>query len=100
LPRVVAGALFALLLAAGAPASAHTRVFIGAGFGVPAYGAPYAYAPYGYPYPYAYPYPYYGGYYYGGGYGVPPPGWEPGHWEWRRDAGGRSIQVWTPPYLR
>jgi hypothetical protein len=95
---VVAGALFVLLLAAAVPASAHTRVFIGAGFGVPAYGAPYAYAPYGYPY--AYPYPYYGGYYYGGGYGVPPPGWEPGHWEWRRDAGGRSIQVWTPPYLR
>jgi hypothetical protein len=93
---VVAGLAFAGAVAA-APASAHTGVFIGGAFGYP-YGG--YYAPY-YPYPaYPYypPYPYYP--YPAYQYGSPPPGYEPGHWEWRQDASGRSIRVWVPQYLR
>jgi hypothetical protein len=74
------------LLGAAAPASAHTRVFIGGVFGVP--------APYPYYYP-AYPTPYPWGVY----PAPPPPGFAPGHWEWRYDAWGRRYQVWIPPHL-
>ncbi len=74
-----------LLLGAVAPAGA-TRVIIGGAFGVPVY--PYYY-PYAYPYPY-YPYD----------YGVPPPGWDPGHWEWRQNRWGRWVEVWVPPHLQ
>ncbi|TMA70091.1 MAG: hypothetical protein E6J68_00630 [Deltaproteobacteria bacterium] len=88
------GALLAvvtlLLWGAFAPASARVRVFVGGVFGAP---APYPYwAPYPYPYYYP-PYPYVD-------YSVPPPGWEAGHWEWRRDAWGRGVWVWVPGHLR
>ena len=72
-------------------ANAHTRVFIGGTFGVPIYGAPYYYSPYYSPYYYPYPY---------AGYSVPPPGWDPGHWEWRQNRWGRWVEVWIPPHLK
>jgi len=90
------GAVLAVLIlalwGAFAPASGRVRVFVGGVFGAP---APYPYwAPYPYPYPYYYPpYPYVD-------YSVPPPGWEAGHWEWRRDAWGRGVWVWVPGHLR
>ena len=90
------GVLLAVLVtalgSAIAPAGAHVRVFVGGAFG-PVVPYPY-YAPYPYPYygPYSYPY--------APGYAVPPPGWEPGHWESRRDAWGRAVWVWVPGHLR
>lgn len=94
--NLMRGALLAILIVmvwgAFAPAGARARVFIGGAIGVPV--APYPYwAPYPYPYPY-YPYPYWGE------YSVPPPGWDPGHWESRRDAWGRPVWVWVPGHLR
>ena len=83
--------LLVVFWGASAPAEARARVFIGGAIGVPL--APYPYwAPY--------PYPYYAPYPYGWEYSVPPPGWEPGHWESRRDAWGHSIWVWVPGHLR
>jgi hypothetical protein len=82
--------LTALMLAI--PARAHVRVFVGGGYGVPIV-TPYAY-PY-YPAPYAYPY--YN--YYTYTEPVPPPGFVPGHWEWRRDSYGGRIRVWVPAHL-
>lgn len=79
------------VLGATVPARAHARVFVGGYF-----PGPYAYAPYpfyGYPpYPYAYPYAV--------APSVLPPGWEAGHWEWRKNRWGRWIEVWVPPHLR
>ena len=73
-----------LLLGPARPASAHVRVFVGGAVGFPVYPYPYYY-PYGVPYP---------------AYDVPPPGWEPGRWEWRSDPWGRRYRVWVPPHLR
>ena len=83
---VMAAALLALLLLVGParPASAHVRVFVGGAVGFPVYPYPYPYY-----YPYAAPYP-----------EVPPPGWEPGHWEMRYDPWGRPYRAWVPPHLR
>ena len=91
------GWLFAVAVAAlvetfgtAAPAHAHTRVFIGGAFGFPGYPAyPYSYYPYAYP---VYPYPY--------SDAVPPPGWDPGHWERRQNRWGRWVEVWVPSHLR
>jgi hypothetical protein len=78
-----------LVLLSTAPASARVRVYIGGAFGYP-----YAYPAYAYPY-YAYPpYPY------GVTPAVPPPGWAPGHWEYRYDPYGRRYRAWVPPHLR
>jgi hypothetical protein len=84
-------ATIVMVLGTAAPARAHTRVFAH-GF----YPVPYAYGPYPFyaypPYPYAYPYvesP-----------AIPPPGWEAGHWEWRKNRWGRWVEVWVPPHLR
>jgi hypothetical protein len=87
---VVVALALVLVGAAAVPARAHTRVIVGGTFGVPVY-PPY---PYYYPY-YPYPYPPYS-------YApaVPPPGWDPGHWEWRYDAWGRPLRVWVPAHLR
>jgi hypothetical protein len=87
--RWIAAASLAVALLGGAgQADAHTRVFIGGTFGVPIYPVgPYYYSPYYYPYPYA-------------GYSVPPPGWDPGHWEWRQNRWGRRVEVWIPPHLK
>ena len=84
-----AALVLVLLVGAAAPAAAHVDVFVGGAFGFPAYPAPYYYGcVYTAPYPYvAYP-------------GLPPPGWVPGHWEWRYDAWGRAVQVWMPAHLR
>ncbi len=86
--------LASLVFVSARPASA--RVFVGGAIGVPLYPySPYPayyYGPYYAPYPYAYPYYY--------NPAAVPPGWEPGHWEWRQDAGGRSIRVWVPAHLR
>ena len=87
--RWIAAAILAVALL-GSPdrADAHGRVFIGGAFGVPVYPvAPYYYSPYYYPYPYS-------------GYSVPPPGWDPGHWEWRQNRWGRWVEVWIPPHLK
>jgi len=73
-----------LLLGPARPASAHVRVFVGGAVGFPVYPYPYPYY-----YPYAPPYP-----------EVPPPGWEPGHWEMRYDQWGRPYRAWVPPHLR
>ena len=81
-------ALF-LLIGSVTPAGAHARVFIGGAFGVPVY-----------PYYYPYPYPYYPYAAYPYDYGVPPPGWDPGHWERRQNRWGRWVEVWVPPHLR
>ena len=83
---VMGAALLSLfLLGAARPASAHVRVFVGGAIGFPVYPYPYPY----YYYPYPAPYP-----------EVPPPGWAPGHWEWRYDPWGRPYRVWVPPHLR
>jgi hypothetical protein len=87
--RAAAPSALALALVSGsAPASAHTRVFIGGPFGFPVpYAYPHYYDPYPVPYPsVAYPAP-------------PPPGWAPGHWELRYDPWGRPYQAWIPPHL-
>ena len=84
----VLAVLIVMLWGAFAPAAARARVFIGGAIG------PYPWAAYPYPYPYYAPYPY------GWEYSVPPPGWEPGHWESRRDAWGRPVWVWVPGHLR
>ena len=81
---IAAASLALALLGAPAPASAHVRFFVGGGIPV------YPVAPYYYPY---YPYPY-------AGYSVPPPGWDPGHWERRKNRWGRWVEVWIPPHLR
>ncbi len=78
---MAAAALGVLLMGPARPASAHVRVFVGGAVGFPVY-------PYPYYYPYA-PYP-----------EVPPPGWEPGRWEWRYDPWGRPYRAWIPPHLR
>jgi hypothetical protein len=90
LRRAVTVVVFAaVLLGTAAPARAHARVFIQGVFPVPLYAAPYpAYYP---PYPYAYPYAI--------SPAVPPPGWETGHWEWRKNRWGRWVEVWIPPHL-
>src|SRR5262245_28939074 len=87
----LAGAILVLLALAPAPANAHSRVFITGTFGVPFYGYPFSY-PY-YPY-YPAPYPVYVA------PSVPPPGWDPGHWEYRHDPWGRNVPVWVPEHLR
>ena len=82
--RAIAGTALALgLLAVPSRASAHVRFFVGG----PIYPGPYYYSPYYYPYPYV-------------GYAVPPPGWDPGHWEYRKNRWGRWVEVWIPPHLR
>jgi hypothetical protein len=88
-PRSAAAAavLVLLVVSAAAPARAHTRVFIGGVLGFP--------APYPYPRYYAYPVPYPAGV----DPAVLPPGWAPGHWEWRYDRWGRPYQAWIPPHL-
>ena len=88
----VAAAFALLAVSAAAPAEAHVRVFVGGAVGVPAWGYPYPppyyyYSPYAVPYSLEYP-------------GPPPPGWEPGHWEWRYDGAGRRVRAWVPPHLR
>ena len=86
--RWIAAVILAVaVLGIPGPADAHTRVFIGGSFGVPVYPGPYYYSPYYYPYPYA-------------GYSVPPPGWDPGHWEWQQNRWGRWVEVWIPPHLK
>jgi hypothetical protein len=87
-------AVAAIILGTAVP-RAHARVFVHGFFPVPfAYAPyPYAYPVYAYPpYPYAYPYPV--------SPAIPPPGWEPGHWEWRTNRWGRRVEVWIPPHLR
>ena len=79
--------VLAVLLCAPAPAEARARVFVGGYVGVPFYAYPA-------PYPYWTPYPYVAA------PEVPPPGWVPGHWEWRYDAEGRPFRVWVPGHLR
>ena len=83
--------LLALVVGAAAPraAGAHGRVFIGIG---PVYSPPYYYPPPPF-LPYAAPI-------WAATPAVPPPGWEPGHWERRHDRGGRPYDVWVPPHLR
>jgi hypothetical protein len=99
-PKLLAlGTILAAIFMAGAPAEAEARVrvFVGGAFGVPLY--PYYPFPAYYYGPYYAPYPYPAPYYYESP-GSPPPGWDPGHWEWRQDASGRPIRVWVPPHLR
>ena len=79
----------ALVGATATTADAHARVFFG--FSAPIYYPPPYYAPY-------YPYPVYAPYY--AEPAVPPPGWVPGHWAWRHDAGGRRFRVWVPAHLQ
>ena len=82
-----------MLSSVAVPARAHTRVFVQGFFPVPYAYAPYAFYGYPpYPYPYAYPYAV--------SPAVPPPGWETGHWEWRKNRWGRWVEVWIPPHLR
>ena len=83
--------LLALVVGAAAPraAGAHGRVFIGIG---PVYSHPYYYPP-----PPFLPYP---APIWAATPAVPPPGWDPGHWERRHDRGGRPYDVWVPPHLR
>ena len=94
--RVLLGAVTVFAAAAAVagtavPARAHARVFIQGVFPVPLYPAPYPLYAYP-PYPYAYPYAI--------SPAVPPPGWETGHWEWRKNRWGRWVEVWIPPHLR
>jgi hypothetical protein len=86
--RVAISGAAALVLFA-TPAAARVRVFVGAGVPYPLH--PYYYYPPYWAYP---PYPYVAP------SAVPPPGWVPGHWEWRYDAAGRRYRVWVPPHLR
>jgi hypothetical protein len=89
-----------LLAANPASAGARVHVFVGGAYGVPAYPyypyPAYYYGPYYAPYPYPAPY-YYG---YDTYPGSPPPGYEPGHWDWRHDDWGRRVRVWVPGHLR
>ena len=80
---VTAAIVATLLVGSAIPASARVRVFVGGAVGLP-YPYPYYYYP-----PYA-PYP---------SYEVPPPGWVPGHWEWRYDPRGRRYRAWVPQHL-
>ncbi|MFN8543820.1 MAG: hypothetical protein U0807_06405 [Candidatus Binatia bacterium] len=94
----IAIALGAVLLvgATSRPAHAHHwRGRVGIGLGVPAY--PYYYPPPVYYPPVAYPYP--PAYSY---YPAPyaPPGFVAGHWEYRTNRWGRTVEVWIPPHLR
>jgi len=83
---VAAAVLAGFLLGSSRPAGAHVRVFVGGAVGLPVYVYPYPY--YSYPYV-SYP-----------AYEVPPPGWAPGHWEWRYDPWGRRYRAWVPSHLR
>lgn len=97
LRRVATVVIFAaVLVGIAVPARAHARVFIQGVFPIPLYPVPLYPAPYPVysypPYPYAYPYAI--------SPAVPPPGWETGHWEWRKNRWGRRVEVWIPPHLR
>ncbi len=81
---VTAALVAALLMGSALPASARVRVFVGGAVGLP------------YPYPYPYYYPPYAPY---PSYEVLPPGWVPGHWEWRYDPRGGRYRAWVPSHL-